>query len=144
MTMDVDEMEAGKELDAEIQTRVFARPGRFVERVKINGRWRNEETWLDAGFEPDVPPCGIYAGMMPSCFSTKITAALSVVEKIRCTDEAPDEVYWKLIDCASLGWRAEIWRNVTENDGDVEIANGLGDTLPLAICRAALKALSQP
>jgi hypothetical protein len=136
--MDVETMKAGRELDALIAQKIFH------YRWLVLGGFRYLESPdsnpfnLEESSDGSEPLFSEPYKFVPA-FSTDIQAALLVVEKIRCTDEAPDQVFWRLTDCSDLGWTASIERVVKEGDGDVMVACGKGNTLPLAVCRAALQ-----
>lgn len=66
---------------------------------------------------------------LPS-FATDISAAMEVVEKMRM-----GELEWSL-NSANGRWSAELWRGQM-----VEIASGIHESLPRAICLAALAAV---
>lgn len=70
-----------------------------------------------------------------------ISDAFTVVEKLRVEwfEANPDETYfWKFTDCCEHGWRVDI--EFGHHDGDAEIADAVNESLPKAICLAALKA----
>ena len=130
MTNTTTTLPAGRELDALVAEKVMGwvrgrRYGNGNGEWIIDGKTSVSRTW-------DSTPS----------YSTSIAAAWEVVEKMRNTKEAPDETYWVLTDCAGSGWRAEILQVLTENDAPHQVAYGVGDTLPLAICLAALAALA--
>ena len=76
-------MSAGPELDALVAGQVMGKPGKWVERVRINDSWVECKTWLPDGYAPELPPCGSHAGMQPNPYSTDIAFAWKVVEKIK-------------------------------------------------------------
>jgi hypothetical protein len=131
-------LDAGRELDALVAERVMGwthvgpHPWGKPHGVPPEGRVYNER------FGEASRPVGLVE--VPA-YSTDIAAAWQVVEKIRNTDEAPDQTYWNFTDCSGCGWRAEVLQVLTENDMPHLVAYGVGETLPEAICRAALAAV---
>lgn len=131
---------AGRELDALIACRVLNAPGRFVPRVRINEEWVEQETWLADGFEPEDPPGGCYAGEAPIPYSKWIFHAWTVVEHMDrisywCQMQTPFQpgglYYAGFTPHATTGWNRmpDHWTGA--------------ETLPLAICRAALMAVTE-
>jgi len=123
---------AGRELDALVAERVMGHPGRFVERVNINDRWWDRTTWLPWEEEPEKPHGGTAVGQMPPRYSTDIETAWKVVERLR-TD-------WRFLFQETPGrkWRAMFSSHRRQEAWFMDDA----DTAPLAICRAALKAVA--
>jgi hypothetical protein len=108
---DIDTIPAGQEVDALIAEKVFGGPGKNVQWYW----WRNSTPSLDVD-----PP--IYAG---PAFSTDIAAAWRVVEKMK-------ECHWFLLtDRIDTKWYAAF----------SDKAKSIESSAPLAICRAALKAI---
>ncbi len=108
---------------------------------QIMGLIRCQNPWHLEGIpchaQPDSPGSG---GETPA-YSSDLATAWLVVEKIRNTGEAPEQTYWVFTDYSEIGWRAEVLQVLTENDAPHHVAAGIGETLPLAICRAALAAV---
>lgn len=104
---------AGRELDAEIATRVMGEARR--QRAAIVGYPPREMWWKIDGELMEHPPE----------YSSNIAAAFQVVEKMRerCCDFT--------LECAGLAWYA-----------DFVVGSGEGDSPALAICNAALDAVS--
>lgn len=132
--------EAGRELDAEVAEKVMGLVRCQGSQHKLGGRAEGWECWAQA----DSPTRG---GELPS-YSTDITDAWKVVEQfqlqaklghmfvLRC---APWEDYsrssWEVGQVRPLnGW----WGAATEEGGLYSFA----PTAPLAICLAALKAVT--
>lgn len=116
--MDIDKLEAGKELDGLIASRIF---GWIYNAPGIKGiGWST--------------PQGKMYGQCPR-YSVDISAAWEVVEKISGTlgqnRSSIMDAHW---NDAHGNFHFEFW-------GERKIYNGQGETLPLAICRAALKAV---
>ena len=117
----MDQLEAGWELDALVAEKVMG--CQSVHEVEP-GLWRDE------------------IGRIPR-FSTDIAAAWQVVEKLRqsriCLDVTTRlESYYvsaNLVDDAAGEFRSGYFSK--------RIADGIADTAPLAICRAALAAQSR-
>ena len=121
--VNVDLLDAGPELDALVAERVMGEP--MPSYPPKPGARQDGVTWWNAA-EDDEPP------WRATTFSNHLSASQSVFQK--------------LLD---LGWHFDIkdepgvgWRVVTFN-GDRGEA-GMGATLSLAICRAALKAIGSP
>src|SRR5262245_15575319 len=121
--VDADQLEAGPELDALVAERVMGEA--MPSHPPKSASAQSPEGWWTAA-EDDEPP------WRPTAFSQHLTSSQAVFQK--------------LLD---LGWHFDIkdepavgWRVVTFN-GDRGEA-GLGSTLSLAICRAALKAIGSP
>jgi hypothetical protein len=120
---DIDKLEAGPELDALVAERVMGEP--MPAFPPGPGAIKNGVTWWSAA-EDDEPP------WRPTPFSQHLSSSQAVFQK--------------LLD---LGWHFDIkdepavgWRVVTFNGARGEA--GLGSTLSLAICRAAVKAMGSP
>ena len=118
-----DQLEAGPQLDALVAERVMGEP--MPGYAPISGSSPDGAKWWTAA-EDDEPP------WRPAPFSQHLGSAQAVFQK--------------LLD---LGWHFDIkdeaavgWRVVTFNGERGEA--GLGATLSLAICRAALKAIGKP
>jgi hypothetical protein len=121
---------ASYEMDAMIYSIVF---GKMAFRA--NGRWEftNERDYLDKGE-------GYYLGehqeiiRLPK-FSTDIQAAWEVVEKL-----ANEPFAWHIesinLEGGRVTWWACLWGDVP--DGSIAEYSAKADTVPLAICRAAL------
>lgn len=81
--------------------------------------------------------CDDYMVLIPS-YSTDIAAAWCIVERLRSIAESPEQCFWTLTDCSAEGWRVKLENVITENDTPGTVTAGNGETLPLALCRAAL------
>lgn len=126
--------EAGPELDAEIAEKVmgyFWLPWRDGFD-RDDGCYRRDGKWLcDGIWAPHGPP-GPYHGPIPQ-FSTEVSAAWSVVEKMQAERGFYTCIQWSQLPKRHQhrGWRAEF--GIYGEDAS---------TAPLAICLAALRALS--
>ena len=118
--MDIDKLEAGREMDVAIQRDIF--------KTKVWFRKGKPTTYLH---ETDD-----YDGIIPH-YSTDIAAAWLVVEKMR--------LRYRVDICAyvATGWKAIDGVTVKVYSTDIENFEVNADTAPLAICRAALKALDR-
>lgn len=113
--MNIDELQAGRELDALIATRIFNQspPDGFAQS---GHEWRRvHQVSIDTYFVVES---------WPERYSTDIAAAWKVVEQIEKT------IY--LYRIKSGRWKFRIGSY---------LATVEADTAPLAICRAALKAV---
>ncbi len=102
--------------------------------VVVNGTRWDEETWIGAEDDPCAPPPGTRVGQTPPPYSTDIAAAWEVAEKL-C--DMFDESF-----SLTRAWdndMRDVWRVVIEIESGVWIEVD-GDTAPMAICLAALKA----
>lgn len=125
-------------LDAEVHTKVMGERGGFLPYVVINGRRHDVETWLPVGWTPDEPPAGWCAGWRPPRYSTEIAAAWRVVEKMSATHWCrittpffPDDRCYAQFDLHN------------HSDATNPLCVQMADTVPEAICRAALMAIEQ-
>jgi len=127
-------MEAGRKLDRLIAQHIMGKV--CHDRVCINGEWFEVETWLEAGEDPADPWIGTMAGGGLGWYSTDIAAAWEVVEHL------VRQGMW---------WAAEFYRHddpphdwafckPVDNRGAFRYYDARADSLPLAICRAALLA----
>ena len=122
----------GRELDAAVAERVM---GWFiVPSVVINDTDRGKSWWRESFGDPLDPGSGTFQHTSPPCFSTNIAAAFQVVEKMRETCSVDIEM---VAGCTT----ANGVFITTPGAGDACTAYDWAETLPLAICRAALKAL---
>jgi hypothetical protein len=117
--MNIDTMPAGQELDALVAEKVMGWDIHFKDPELRGGKehWRDHErstNWLPEQW----------------CPSSDISAAWEVLEKVQ--DVGSLERF------GGFGWRCEV-HSVSPNFVDCAAE---GDTAPLAICRAALKAVS--
>lgn len=119
-----------RELDVQIAERLFGIKKIFKPSDYVAGRdalyGSDEPSWIPSGKSPRTHM--IDATPIP-CFSTDISAAMKVVEKMRELEYFP-----KL-------WAAQMWNVEFWTDGKF-IASANEDSLPRAICEAALAALS--
>ena len=128
--MDIDKLEAGREIDKKVHLIVSKNTFYFP----IN---------QDPEYLYQVVPDGSgYIKVYPPPYSTDIAAAWLVVEKMQ---ELGYPVL-RLSSGDSLGdkWQfhcSDAWRQVSHEEDKDFFANA--DTAPLAICRAALKALDR-
>ncbi len=79
--------------------------------------------------------------LTPEPYSSDFEAAWQVVEKLQAwwSLETPSRHHWRFVDRAPDGWRAEIWfGHQHPHHSDEFIGCAPGETLPEAICRAAL------
>lgn len=120
---------ATHELDAVLEERLFNRPGKWVDRVCINGTWREGQTWLRADENPADPGAGASCGMMPPHYSTTGDGMLMVVEAMR-----ERGFHW------SVDTKPPMWTAFFKGDDPVYM---WGDTLLHAVALAALTALDQ-
>jgi hypothetical protein len=131
----IEMLTASRELDALVAEKVMGKPGRFVNRVCINGRWVDALTWISVEEDPANPSAGQFAGRMPAPYSTDIAAAWAVVEKLMMQD------IWIAMcpysfHAQPVGWFVEYFIDKDKKGGEIEAA-----TATLAICLAALKAV---
>lgn len=130
--MSVDKMQAGAELDALVDEKVFGNKWTFASYVMINGERRDGPTWLREDETSDDPMGGTYAGQTPPHYSTDIKLAWQAVEKL-CLHLSP------FVDNGKpYAWVVSDRHNLNEARIVVD-----APTAPLAICRAALKAVGE-
>ena len=128
--MNVDEMPAGREMDALVAEKVMG-------QVPCD-RWHLLHPF--AGYIKDdggFPHAECYpAAMGPCAYSTLISAAWEVVPVMGRHQPFPQylEVANRFSDAE---WVAKVF------EGCVMVAEAYADTAPLAICRAALKAVGE-
>ena len=125
--MNVDKMEAGRLLDAEIAERVMGWT-RYPEKMdRTDNRTINDVLYCP----PEMPYDKNALNVVPN-YSTDIAAAWEVVEKLRADG-------WALfIQSESSGWSVEIARDVPVGSGGVCVSGDeLAPTFPLTLCRAA-------
>ena len=118
----VDQMEPGPELDALVAEQVMGEPmPGYLPGERRGGS--TPEWWSEAA--DDEPP------WRPTPFSQQLSCSQSVFQKLM-------ERGWHfdIKGDPSSGWRVMTFSN---ERGEV----GLGNTLELALCRAALKAFNQ-
>lgn len=135
---------AGREMDAAVAERVMG--WRLIDRVAAG--WGNGPPVWDTGADPDDPA----SSPTFQCFepSTDVEHAWMVVEAMRAKGWHP-LVNW-------LGRDRKCWHCYFEhesspllivdtegnrwNDDEIRGAHAYADTMPLAVCRAALSALA--
>lgn len=124
--MNIDEMKAGRELDALVAEKVM---GWTDARVGIRSqrRFHREElpTPVDVGPDEEWSP------------STDIAAAWEVVAKFQMV-----YVYRAAKDLPNL--KIGQWEALFSPDAGERALYGVADTAPLAICKAALKTVGYP
>jgi hypothetical protein len=132
-----EELEAGPELDALIEADVMGHAGPFCPHIKATFA---DTPRFDSRYTHAVEDCGL-----PSVppYSTDIAAAWQVVEKLKAkypqrNDPIDDETF--RIFYEGTAWPEEPW---VAGFGDSDNACSAA-TAPLAICRAALKAVGEP
>lgn len=114
--IDIDKLQAGPDLDAFVAEKMMG-------WTEIDLKWRGEAfhsgvPLIGKGTSPNGGICGI------PHFSTDITAAWEIVEKMM----SASSVQWK-------AWLREL------KGGEVLLRGKANGDAPLAICRAALKAM---
>lgn len=124
--MAAETMEAGRELDALVAERVMGIEVRDGSRVTCIQVWQRGVGWKDG-------PAGSCL-VLPDPYSTDITAAWQVVEKMR------ERGYEVCIGLISDGVFCRIDGEPGERIGHASVDWRDGST-PLAICRAALAAV---
>lgn len=123
--MNIDEMQAGREMDALIAEKIF---GLKVEwEIEYLGEQIPSSKQLADKYDEN--------GILP-LYSTDIAAAWEVVEGVREKFNLLMNVHPYSLVAANGGYRVSV------NDLHIELDYTTADTAPLAICRAALKALS--
>ena len=124
--MNVDEMEAGPELDALIAEKVMEWTG-----VHYRAGYSDEECTSPSGLYGKGPDGRVF---LSKSYSTDIAAAWPVLEKI-------NNAFGIMILVLPDG-RTEVQRMRPRSlEGFTEKITVSADTAPLAICRAALKAI---
>jgi len=141
-TMKIDDMKAGRELDALVAEKVMGWIGSVFKgpTLRIGNRYLHEGDPIWTTPEGDLyhrarSIDGSYVGDDCPHYSTDIAAAWQVVEKVREKYVINIE-----IDCENI-W-VELWQDSTDEPSNYkQVADEYGDTAPLAICLAALKAI---
>jgi len=143
--MDIDKLEAGRELDALVAEKVmglrYCEPGLAID-VATGAEKTIPPTWMRFkemdGHMPVYDPCDL-----PK-YSTEIGAAWEVVEHVRRMH--PARVWFELYaPRGDLPWTAVFftrcleWEDSMYEMGSDRIIPSSGKEAPLAICRAALK-----
>lgn len=133
--MKIEEMPAGREMDALVAEKVM---GLTVVPDLISGSgFRATDMSRPSAFQPELePPMPLFEANPIKPYSTDIAAAWEVVEKIRLNatldhieERHEAEGVWVVQFCAKTS--NEPWWH----------EHAYGDTVPLAICRAALLAV---
>jgi|ERR1041385_845440 hypothetical protein len=130
--MDVNQLEAGKQLDARVALEVLG--------WRHNADYNNVEAHWSLNIFEWVDASGIATNILPD-FSTDISAAWKVVEKF------PAIVIQRATsrDGTRSGYMCSLPLEANGREGQpVKSLNAEADTAPLAICRAALAAQSAP
>lgn len=107
--------------------------------VVINKRRIDILTYLPTTHTPEDPPAGWCAEWRPPHYSTDIGAAFQVVEHLQERWEEYGTIEcnsWAFDRMSFRRWRAAI--HYTDLSGVHQVVCEQADTLPLAICRAAL------
>lgn len=123
--MNIDEMQAGREMDALVAEKVMGWTTRFAklcdyEPLRV---WSNGAVTY---YDDDLPR-----------FSTYIAAAWMVVEKFK----ADGAMFSLDFGNGKNGFSCYIRMNEKDKSGHSNEAFATADTAPLAICRAALKVM---
>ena len=124
--MNIDELEAGRELNALVAEKVMG----WTDLHWVDGGYDGKGNYSPTGYYGKGPDRAVF---LTSKFSTDIAAAWKVVEKIACSGLIV-RVTWDFNPLASCSIHKDdhLW---------TMIAECICDTAPLAICRAALKAV---
>lgn len=155
--METQRLEPGPELDALVSKQVFGRKYVLCPYVVTNGTRYDEPTWLREGESPDAPWPGIGPGQTPPWYSRSIPKAWEVVEKLRDAGwlvvvKAMPEGFPFRGEHDSERWQARYAVELTwmplQTAADMRRAIylqpcALADSLPEAVCRAALEAVRQ-
>ena len=150
--MNYDEMTAGREMDALIAEKMTGKKYLRAEHKFYDGRYvyiDHKETWSD--YQKEQFESGSY-GAWEYCgplYSTDIAAAWEVAAKMSMPFEIAKS-YEEIYNVGPMGWQV-CWcpnkREECEGCGEDSRCTCGNDTwsesAPLAICRAALKALEQ-
>ena len=123
--VEIDEHDAGRCLDAWVAEKIMD----------------DNPHWLGDGIEVNILSIG-ESGDEVLHYSTNIAAAWQVVEKMRDSGLCPT-VYWDdgddIPDCT--GWQV-CMAHYGNTEDEFRLYDGWASTAPLAICRAAIKAVS--
>ena len=124
------DLPAGRELDALVAEKVMG----WTFQTFPEGACPEVRHWHRTSPIPEERSPEWAASFIGACprFSTDLAAAWTVVEKLRGCDQ------WPEIGATGRSWYCEF-----EGEPGV-IVEGFGDTAPLAICRAALEAVTPP
>ena len=149
---DIDKLEAGRELDALVAEHIFGWKRIAEGSVSINVPSGETVLLNDLFVSPDdyervmVRGLALVAPMNLPDFSTDISAAWEVVEHVRRMH--PARVWFELYaPRGDLPWTAVFftrcleWEDSMYEMGSDRIIPSSGKEAPLAICRAALKAV---
>lgn len=116
------------ELNAAVTEKVMNRRYTHHERVKINDKWREaDDIWWPEKWDPENPPPGVTLSDYRPSYCTDIKMAWFVMERMMRLGR---HLYVGPNDAGNL-WICEYGR----------WSYAWGETAPLAICRAALKAM---
>lgn len=134
-------MNAGRELDAVVAEKVMG-----WKRVVVP----KDYDGLNAGVTL-LPSTSIAIGWAPKgayqlwhfcpLYSTDIAATWRVVEKLKERSDLFPQISWLRVHDNAFQHRCEIWRNDPPSKQYGWLADVYADTLPLAICLAALTAV---
>lgn len=133
----MERMQAGPELDAEVSRRVFGVPWTLHSYCVINGRRKDVPTWVydEDWCSPDDPPGGWTWGMTPPAYSRDDGLAMRVFEAL-VEMMGTGSIHADMEDARGEGFVVSV------SIGCDEQAVTASGPLPLAICRAALAAVS--
>lgn len=139
----MSDLPAGRELDREIAERVFDGYGEShglrykmtLCEYEATGRIENRGGTVSDFCRKCGEPCGYHDGFPH--YSTDIAAAWLVVEKMRTRSR-----FLHLMEHGSVVEGPPLWRCQFIGDDDGPSDCEFADTAPLAICLAALKAVS--
>jgi len=147
--MNIDEMEAGREMDALIAEKVmgwtrhsWASHSALKKMLYCTNCGKTKGIHQNEGFAQfcNKPICG------PDNYSTDIAAAWEVVEMLE--DIAPGEGWVEINHHGKAGAYCRIWRLIDGENGEqwnvlTEAGANGPQVTPLVICRAALKAVTE-
>lgn len=129
MTTELAQAVAGRELDALIHECIFG------HEVKRHG---DPDQWVTLA-EPDNPAAGWW--FVP-CYSTDLLAAWDAAEKVAARNgDTIFSVTRNSLDGERMGGEAKYFCTIEDVSDGIEEWEASADTAPLAICRAALKAV---
>jgi hypothetical protein len=139
---EIDQMEAGPELDALVAEKVMGWP--VIGPNDPYSQYLDKGGVIYNGLAQKFPKFGV----IPSNWSpsTDIAAAWQVLEAMFQKAYSPNYDLPLVYRCAEGFWNCEVLipgGNGLGTDPDSNVATGEADTAPLAICRAALKSTLQ-
>ena len=129
---------AGPALDAHVSELVFGLGWQRFSAVTINGALHEITTWLPAGSNPADPPKGCHAGQNPPPHSREIQPAMRIVAHL----EGRGWGHKHIVHSPDAENPGVFWWFMKPGEGAQSMVAVKASTIPLAICGAAILALT--